>query len=301
MERINLSSSTSLSRIVYGMWRLVEDTNVSPKHILEKINICLEQGITSFDQAAVYGLYTSEALFGEALKENRSLRNQIEIITKCGIVNPSSRYSNASVSHYDTSREHIFNSVDASLKNMSTDYLDMLLIHRQDPFMDHFETGKALDDLVLSGKVKEVGVSNFRPWDFNLLQSAMKSKLVTNQIELSLAATDGFTNGDLAFHQERATTIMAWSPLGGGRLMKGKGPLGKVLSKIAANQNVDIASVAVAWLLAHPAKICPVMGTNNLDRIAKISEAMNVRMGRETWFELYTASFNDGELPWRLP
>ena len=141
MERINLSSSTSLSRIVYGMWRLAEDTNVSPKHILEKINICLEQGITSFDQAAVYGLYTSEALFGEALKENRSLRNQIEIITKCGIVNPSSRYSNASVSHYDTSREHIFNSVDASLKNMSTDYLDMLLIHRQDPFMDHFETG----------------------------------------------------------------------------------------------------------------------------------------------------------------
>ena len=83
--------------------------------------------------------------------------------------------------------------------------------------------------------------------------------------------------------------------------MKGKGALGKALSKIAANQNVDIASVAVAWLLAHPAKICPVMGTNNLDRIAKISEVMNVRMDRETWFELYTASFNDGELPWRLP
>jgi predicted oxidoreductase len=205
------------------------------------------------------------------------------------------------VSHYDTSREHIFNSVDASLKNMATDYLDLLLIHRQDPFLDHHETGKALDDIIKSGKVKEVGVSNFKSWDFTLLQSAMKSHLVTNQIEMSLAATDSFTNGDLAFHQERATTIMAWSPLGGGKLMKDKGILGKALKKIAVNQNVDIAAVAVAWLLAHPARICPVMGTNNLNRIAKISDAMNVKMDRESWFELYTASFNDGKLQWRLP
>ena len=114
--------------------------------------------------------------------------------------------------------------------------------------MDHHETGKALDDLIKSGKVKEVGVSNFKPWDFTLLQSAMKSHLVTNQIEMSLAATDSFTNGDLAFHQEQATTIMAWSPLGGGKLMKDKGILGKALNKIAVNQNVDIAAVAVASL-----------------------------------------------------
>ena len=201
----------------------------------------------------------------------------------------------------DTSREHIFDSVDASLKNMSTDYLDLLLIHRQDPYMDHLETGKALDDLVLSGKVKEVGVSNFKPWDYRLLQSGMKSPLITNQIEMSLAATDAFTNGDLAFHQEEKTTVMAWSPLGGGKLMSNNGLLGKALAKIAANQNVDMAAVAVAWILAHPAKICPVMGTNNLDRIAKISDAMKVKMDRETWFELYTASFNDGVLPWRLP
>ena len=301
MERVNLSSSSSISRIIYGMWRLADDINTSSKHISDKVNLCLSQGITSFDQAAVYGLYSAEALFGEVLKVNPSLRHEIEIVSKCGIVNPSDRYANASVSHYDTSREHIFNSVDASLKNMATDYLDLLLIHRQDPFLDHHETGKALDDLIKSGKVKEVGVSNFKPWDFTLLQSAMKSHLVTNQIEMSLAATDSFTNGDLAFHQEQATTIMAWSPLGGGKLMKDKGILGKALKKIAVNQNVDIAAVAVAWLLAHPARICPVMGTNNLNRIAKISDAMNVKMDRESWFELYTASFNDGKLQWRLP
>jgi predicted oxidoreductase len=301
MERVNLSSSSSISRIIYGMWRLADDINTSSKHISDKVNLCLDQGITSFDQAAVYGLYSAEALFGEVLKANPSLRHKIEIVSKCGIVNPSDRYAGVSVSHYDTSREHIFNSVDASLKNMATDYLDLLLIHRQDPFLDHHETGKALDDLIKSGKVKEVGVSNFKPWDFTLLQSAMKSHLVTNQIEMSLAATDSFTNGDLAFHQERATTIMAWSPLGGGKLMKDKGILGKALKKIAVNQNVDIAAVAVAWLLAHPARICPVMGTNNLNRIAKISDAMNVKMDRESWFELYTASFNDGKLQWRLP
>lgn len=301
MERVNLSSSSSISRIIYGMWRLADDINTSSKHISDKVNLCLSQGITSFDQAAVYGLYSAEALFGEVLKANPSLRQKIEIVSKCGIVNPSDRYAGVSVSHYDTSREHIFNSVDASLKNMATDYLDLLLIHRQDPFLDHHETGKALDDIIKSGKVKEVGVSNFKSWDFTLLQSAMKSHLVTNQIEMSLAATDSFTNGDLAFHQERATTIMAWSPLGGGKLMKDKGILGKALKKIAVNQNVDIAAVAVAWLLAHPARICPVMGTNNLNRIAKISDAMNVKMDRESWFELYTASFNDGKLQWRLP
>ena len=301
MERVNLSSSSSISRIIYGMWRLADDINTSSKHISDKVNLCLDQGITSFDQAAVYGLYSAEALFGEVLKANPSLRHKIEIVSKCGIVNPSDRYAGVSVSHYDTSREHIFNSVDASLKNMATDYLDLLLIHRQDPFLDHHETGKALDDIIKSGKVKEVGVSNFKSWDFTLLQSAMKSHLVTNQIEMSLAATDSFTNGDLAFHQEQATTIMAWSPLGGGKLMKDKGMLGKALKKIAVNQNVDIAAVAVAWLLAHPARICPVMGTNNLNRIAKISDAMNVKMDRESWFELYTASFNDGKLQWRLP
>ena len=301
MERVNLSSSSSISRIIYGMWRLADEINTSSKHISDKVNLCLDQGITSFDQAAVYGLYSAEALFGEVLKANPSLRHKIEIVSKCGIVNPSDRYAGVSVSHYDTSREHIFNSVDASLKNMATDYLDLLLIHRQDPFLDHHETGKALDDIIKSGKVKEVGVSNFKSWDFTLLQSAMKSHLVTNQIEMSLAATDSFTNGDLAFHQERATTIMAWSPLGGGKLMKDKGILGKALKKIAVNQNVDIAAVAVAWLLAHPARICPVMGTNNLNRIAKISDAMNVKMDRESWFELYTASFNDGKLQWRLP
>ena len=301
MERVDLSKLTNFSRIIYGMWRLESDTDTSTKHIEDKIQLCLEQGITTFDQAAVYGSYTAEALFGKVIKADPSLRHKIEIVTKCGIVNPSDRYFNAAVSHYDTSRDHINDSVEVSLKNMSTDYIDLLLIHRQNPFMDHNETGRVLDDLVLTGKVREVGVSNFKPWDFNLLQSGMKTHLVTNQIEISLSANDAFTNGDLAFHQERSTMVMAWSPLDGGKLMNDKSSLGKALDKIASSQNIDRAAVAIAWLLAHPAKICPVMGTNNLDRIAKISDAMSFDMDLETWFELYTATFNTGEMPWRLP
>ena len=301
MERIDLSSSLNISRIIYGMWRLHDDDNQSLNYLNKKINLCLDQGITTFDQAAVYGGYSSEALFGKAIKSNSSLRSQIEIISKCGIVNPSERYSNASNSYYDTSKEHIFESVEFSLNNLGTDYLDLLLIHRQDPFLNHFETGDALDELISSGKVKQVGVSNFKPYDFSLLQSAMKNRLVTNQIEISLAATQGFTNGDIAYHQENSTNLMAWSPLGGGKLMSDEGVFGETLNKIADIQSVDKAAVVIAWLLAHPAKICPVMGTNNLKRIAKLSDAFKVNMNRELWFELYIASFKSREETWILP
>ena len=290
MNRVNLSISLEFSRIIYGMWRLTDDVDTSIKHIDAKINSCLDQGITTFDQASIYGLYTSESVFGQTLKANPSLRKELEIITKCGIIVPSKRYPNIQARHSDTSRKHITASVDASLTNMSTDYIDLLLVHRPDPFMNHRETGRALDDIVSSGKVRAVGVSNFKPYDWNLLQSAMKTELVTNQIELSLAFLDPFTNGDLAFHQQNATHVMAWSPLGGGSIMKNTGELGLIMDKVATDHNVDRAAVAVAWILDHPANIIPVMGTNNLDRIAKISDALKVKMDRDTWFLLYTAA-----------
>nr|MCU0911330.1 aldo/keto reductase [Paracoccaceae bacterium] len=185
--------------------------------------------------------------------------------------------------------DHIAASVDTSLKRMGLERIDLLLIHRPDPFMDHNETGAALDAAVKSGKVRAVGVSNFRPWDWTLLQSAMKTRLVTNQIELSLTAHEGFTNGDVAFLQERGLSPMAWSPLGGGSLFATSPKrLRDALQKIAKAQGVDAGAVAVAWLLAHPARILPVMGTNDLSRIRTLSDAVKVEIDRETWFELYT-------------
>ena len=288
MERLSLGP-VSLSRLVYGMWRLGDDPDTSPAHVQAKVEACLAQGITTMDQADIYGGYAAEGLLGAALKAAPSLRDRIEIVTKCDIVAPVGRHSAARVKYYDTSAAHITASVEASLREMATDRIDLLLIHRPDPLMDHHESGRALDALVAGGKVRAVGVSNFRPWDFRLLQSAMAMPLVTNQIELSLACREPFTNGDLAFLQERGIPPMAWSPLAGGTLRaEGRAGLVARLDAIAAEAGTDWTAVAVAWLLHHPARVIPVLGTNALPRIAAISDALRVPMDRQTWFELYT-------------
>ncbi|NNL35256.1 MAG: oxidoreductase, partial [Silicimonas sp.] len=242
--------------------------------------------------ADIYGGYTAEGILGKALKENKGLRDQLEIVTKCDIVAPAGRYADARVKHYDTSPEHIARSIDNSLSDMGIDHIDLLLIHRPDPLMDHHATGRALDKAVASGRVRAVGVSNFRPWDWSLLQSAMDTPLATNQIEISLSAHEGMVNGDIAFLQERGIRPMAWSPLGGGALMDGSAveTLRGKMAEIAASNEVDEAAVAVAWLLAHPSGILPVMGTNTISRIETLSDALKVEIDRETWFYLYSAA-----------
>ncbi|WP_425084216.1 aldo/keto reductase [Ruegeria profundi] len=290
MQRVKLSDSLEMSRLVYGMWRLGDDSDTSAAHVEAKIQACLDQGITTFDQADIYGDYGAEAVLGNALRSNPGLRQRMEIVTKCDIVAPVGRYADTKVKYYDTSRAHIVKSVDTSLSEMAIDHIDLLLIHRPDPMMDHHETGAALDEVVASGKVGAVGVSNFRPWDWSLLQSAMKTQLVTNQIEVSLGEISPFTNGDLAFHQQHGHPLMAWSPLGGGLLMAGNPPVGVVADEIAAEFGVDRAAVAMAFLLAHPANILPVLGTNNLDRIKRASDAVKVKLDRESWYRLYEAA-----------
>jgi predicted oxidoreductase len=290
MERVSLTPDLEFSRLVYGMWRIGDDADTSVDHVTAKIKTALDQGITTFDQADIYGGYTAEAILGTAIKADPALRNQMEIVTKCDIVAPVGRYADAPGKYYDTSREHILKSVENSLTDMGIDHIDMLLIHRPDPLMDHHETGAALDDVIAAGKVRAVGVSNFRPHDWDLLQSGMTAPLATNQIEISLGEISPFTNGDLGFHQRLGTPLMAWSPLGGGALMAPDSAVGKVADDIAAQFGVDRAAVAVAFLLHHPAGILPVLGTNNLGRIAKISDALKVNLDRPTWFRLYEAA-----------
>ena len=291
MERVRLSEAVEFSRIVYGMWRLGDDPDTRPSHVQAKIEACLAQGITTMDQADIYGGYMAEEILGNALRAAPGLRDKIEIVTKCDIVAPVGRHAGARVKYYDTSRDHLLTSVDRSLKLMGIDGIDLLLIHRPDPMMDAGETGAALDDLIASGKVRSVGVSNFKPHDWTLLQSCMKNRLVTNQIEISLLEHRPFTNGDVAFLQERGVPPMAWSPLGGGAFFSGRNAgLRSAVRSVAEANGVDEAAVAVAWLLAHPAGIMPVMGTNRLDRIQTLDKALSVAMDRQTWFELYTAA-----------
>ena len=294
MERITLGDDVSLSRIVYGMWRLGDDADTSPAHVQAKIESCLAQGITTMDQAAIYGGFMAEGILGNALRDAPALKDRIEIVTKCDIVAPVGRHESARVKHYDTSRAHITQSVEASLRLMGVETIDLLLIHRPDPLMDHHETGTALDDLVTSGKVRSVGVSNFRPWDWELLQSAMTSRLVTNQIEISVLAHHPFTNGDIAFLQRHAIPPMAWSPLAGGALFAPENKsIHDSLAAIAARHDSDVPSLVVAWLMAHPARIMPVMGTNSLDRIASLGAAAKISIDRETWYEIYTIALGE--------
>ncbi len=296
MNRIKLNDKLEFSQLIYGMWRIGDDSDTSSSHVEAKIQSCLDQGITTFDQADIYGGYTAEAILGEALRKNPGLRSKMEIVTKCDIVAPMGRYSDKRVKYYDTSAKHIEASVNQSLTDMAIEHIDLLLIHRPDPLMDHNETGAALDGLINSGKVGAAGVSNFKPWDWKLLQSAMSNSLVTNQIELSLAEISPFTNGDLAFHQQHGHAMMAWSPLGGGELMTSTGELATRMDRIAEESGTDRAAVAVAFLLYHPATVLPVLGTNNLNRIATISDALKVKLSRESWYELYEAALGS-EVP----
>lgn len=285
------SESLSLSRIIYGMWRLGDDPDTSPKHIQAKIEACLEQGVSTFDQADIYGAYTAEGLLGAALKQAPALRGQMEIITKCDIVAPIGMHADKRVKYYDSSQPAINQAVDRSLQEMAIEQIDLLLIHRPDPLMDADETGEALDGLIASGKVKALGVSNFRPWDMDLLQSRMNNRLVANQIEISLAENTALTNGDLAYLQQHKIAPMAWSPLAGGQLLQdSQSPLGMKLKEMAAMHGVAPSSMAVAWLLRHPAAILPVMGSNSIERIKLFGEAMNVQLDRQSWFELLEAA-----------
>ena len=285
------SSLPEFSRIVYGAWRMNDapPSSNAPAQALKKIHACIEQGITTFDHADIYGNYSCETLFGQAMAMDKRLKKITQHVTKCDIMLKGDVFPKRRVKHYDTSAAHITQSAETSLKRLGLDVIDILLLHRPDPLMNHHETGAALDALVKSGKVRAVGVSNFRPWDWSLLQGAMKNPLVTNQIELNLFATDAFSNGDIALLQQLERVPMAWSPLAGGALFGDSAAarrLQPALTRVAAEFGVQADAVAVAWLLAHPANIAPIYGTNNMTRIKTISDAYKVKLDRETWFEL---------------
>lgn len=280
--------------MAYGVWRLSEAQDSSVNANLARIDACLAQGITTFDHADIYGDYSCEALFGQAIKARPELKDRIEIVTKTDIMLLSDKWPETRVKHYDTSAAHVSASVDRSLTRIGVDVIDLLLIHRPDPLMDAQALGACLDGLIDSGKLRGVGVSNFMPWDVDLLQSCMKHKLQTNQIELSLLNTAPFINGQLAHAQQHRMPVMAWSPLGGGRLHSQAATPGTAAARLAPKLNqlaqaagTDTTAVAMSWLMHHPVGVLPVMGSNQLDRIARFGDAARVPMDRQTWYELY--------------
>jgi predicted oxidoreductase len=271
-----------LSRIIAGTWRW----NTVASSVVDKlIHTALDEGITSFDHADIYGDYANERIFGDALKHNKTVRKNIQLITKCGIKLVSAHRPDHWVKHYDTSREHILASVDASLKALHTDYIDLLLLHRPDPLMDPEEVSQAFGLLKQNGKVLHFGVSNFTATQFELLQSNLPFPLVTNQLEISLSKLDSLEDGTLDVMMRYKVSPMAWSPLGGGKLVSGYDATRALWPKKEKYKATE-TQLAMAWLLKHPAKIFPVVGTTQPQRIRESAKAIDIELDRQDWFEM---------------
>ncbi|MEI4480198.1 MULTISPECIES: aldo/keto reductase [unclassified Phyllobacterium] len=293
--RISLGS-LSLSRLILGAWRLLSDLERSDvDSVARLVNGAIDIGITSFDHADIYGNYGVEEAFGAGLQRWGGSRDTIELITKCDIMLISGARPENRIKHYDTSSAHIRASVERSLKNLHTDYIDVLLLHRPDPLMDADDTARGLEDVVKAGKVRAVGVSNFLPHQFDLLASRLPFPLVTNQIEFSVKYVSPLTDGSLDHAQRLRYAPMIWSPLGGGSLFTGEGVqevrLRAALSDIASQlDNTDISVIAIAWLLRHPASLIPVLGSLKIDRLKTMATALDIELNRQQWFAILKAS-----------
>ena len=294
MTRIQLTEGGPIfSRIVAGIMRLRE-WDMDTSALVNFIYQCLDLGITTFDHADIYGSYRVEELFGKALAAEPSLRGRIELVTKCGIQLLSPNRPDTRVKHYDTSREHIIASAERSLRNFRTDVVDLLLIHRPDPLMDADEVAAALGELRAAGKIRHAGVSNFTPRQFELLQSRLDFPLVTNQIELSVLHLDPLHDGTLDQLQQWRVPPMAWSPVAGGRLFDPANERARrvrgALAAVGQELGASVDQVALAWLLRHPARVLPVMGTGKIERLREAAAAENVMLDRQQWFAIWEAS-----------
>ncbi|MBY6035170.1 aldo/keto reductase [Fictibacillus nanhaiensis] len=294
MKRIQIAKDLHFSQIIHGHWRLTE-WNLTSQELLYFMEQCIDSGITTFDHADIYGNYMCEERFGQALALKPSLRKDIEIVTKCGIKLVSQNRPDHKLKSYDTSKEHIMKSAENSLQKMNTDYIDVLLIHRPDPFMDPAETAEAFHTLKEQGKVRHFGVSNFTPAQMEMLQREYNGPLVTNQIELSVLNEQPFLDGTVNYLQKENVCPMAWSPLAGGKLFKGEDQkslrVKKALKEVAKEVGASsIDEVAYAWLLAHPAGIMPIVGSGQMNRIQSAIHATKIQLSREQWFYILQES-----------
>lgn len=288
------------SRIALGMWRL-NQWSFTDGQLLDFITRAMELGFTTIDHADIYGDYSCEEQFGRALSLNPSLRQKMLLVTKCGIKLVSPKRPENVFHGYDTSKAHILKSVENSLKNLKTDYLDVLLIHRPDPLMNADVVATAFSELRQSGKIRFFGVSNFTPFQFDLLQSRLDFPLVTNQVEVSVLKMDAMHDGILDQCQQLRISPMAWSPLGGGELFSGnseKANRVRAELKMVGNElgGKTMDQVALAWLLLHPSHIVPVLGTGNFERVKSAADAPNIHLSKDQWFRIWTAS-NGCEVP----
>jgi predicted oxidoreductase len=287
--RIQISpNGPEFSRIALGLWRL-GGWDMTPAQRLAFLEQALELGITTIDHADIYG---SEAPFGEALALKPSLRDKLEIVTKCGIVPLRDAQTATHAPHYDTGRAHIVAQAEQSLRLMGIDCIDVLLIHRPDPLMDADEVAEAFAALKAAGKVKHFGVSNFSPAQFDLL--AARTPLVTNQVELSPMFLAPLHDGTLDQCQRLRIAPMIWSALAGGRLFSDATPqaerLRATLDGLAGEYGVSATTIAYAWSLQHPSRPVVLTGSRRIEAAREAIAATSLTLARDHWFAIWSAS-----------
>lgn len=281
-----MSDQVVLPKVVAGAMRWGEwGAKLSTLELQRVVEGCLEAGITAFDHADIYGHYTEEAAFGRVLAKAPNLRDDLLLVTKCGIKLTTPNRPSYRLKSYDSSKKHIVESAENSLKALHTDRIDLLLIHRPDYLMDADEIAEAFSLLEKAGKVRSFGVSNFTPRQVELLHSRWPG-LITNQLELSLKHVEPLTDGSLDQAQQLRLPPMIWSPLGGGDLLTGDSPLSLKLAEMARRHNTSADVIAYAWVLMHPSKPSVVTGSTKLERIIKANEALQLHLSREEWYEL---------------
>ena len=273
----------------WGAW----GSKFSTTQYLELIEECIERKITTFDHADIYGHYTTEKEFGNALKLKPHLRSQMQVISKCGIKLVSPNKPENVIKSYDTSKNYILASAENSLKNLQTDYLDVLLIHRPDPLMNPEEIAEAFFQLQKSGKVLHFGVSNFTPSQVELIASHFP--IIINQIEISILNLHPFIDGTLDQCIVKKILPLAWSPLGGGNIFaqledERNKRITAVALILAEKYNVGPDQILLSWLLKHPSGIIPVLGTSKIERMQLAMDSTKINLEREEWFMLWRAS-----------
>ncbi|MEJ5064812.1 aldo/keto reductase family oxidoreductase [Erwinia sp. MYb375] len=291
LQRVQIApQGPSFSPLVMGYWRLME-WGMTSQQLVQFIEQHLECGISTVDHADIYGGYQCEAEFGKALRLQPSLRQRLELVTKCGIATTAN--PDNTLGHYITDAAHIMTSAENSLRYFNTDYLDLLLIHRPDPLMDADEVASAFQQLHQSGKVKHFGVSNFTPAQYSLLQSRLPFTLVTNQVEISPVHQPLLLEGTLDQCQQMRVRPMAWSCLAGGTMFSAPEyqPLRDELLLIQQETGAEnIEQLIYSWILQLPSKPLPIIGSGKIERVSAAARAVNVTLTRQQWFRIRKAA-----------
>lgn len=295
MQNVQLApQGPHFSKLIQGYWRL-GDWDMNPAQRLDFLKQHLDLGITTVDHADIYGNYECEALFGQALALEPSIRENIQIVTKCDINLATDKFPSRQINYYDTSKAYITAQVEQSLKNLHTDVIDVLLIHRPDVLMNADEVAEAFLSLEAAGKVKHFGVSNFTPRQFELLQSRLDKPLVTNQVEINPLNFEVAHDGTLDLMQQLRVKPMAWSCLAGGDIFSGSSEQAKrvraELEKIAAEVGATgIDQVIYAWVMTLPCGALPIIGSGNIERVRSAVDALDISLTREQWYRVWQAS-----------